>query len=165
MFRWWNGCKDSWRAQSGRPRRTKPRGWCSSERWGAGPSDNLWSEKGLDEARRSRARAGGEEDPTATVPRSAHESEAAFRDSLDLGHNKAKSVSSPVKSMRVLPQESQLHQSGYYLCEGFFLPPPCKTKCSQMLHARMPGRNASVSAEKCHERSKTVPLKLRKPER
>lgn len=46
VCRWWSGCKDSWRAQSGRPRRTKPRDWCSSGRWGAGPSDNLWSEKG-----------------------------------------------------------------------------------------------------------------------
>lgn len=159
MFRWWNGCKDSWRAQSGRPRRTKPRGWCSSERWGAGPSDNLWSEKGLDEARRRRARAGGEEDPTATVPRSAHESKI-LSTSVTI---KPSPSPLPSKSMRVLPQESQLHQSGYYLYGVGFL--VFFSKCSQMLHARMPGRNASVSAEKCHERSKTVPLKLRKPER
>lgn len=46
VCRWWSGCTDSWRAQSGRPRRTKPRDWCSSGRWGAGPSDNLWSENG-----------------------------------------------------------------------------------------------------------------------
>lgn len=46
VCRWWSGCTDSWRALSGRPRRTKPRDWCSSGRWDAGPSDNLWSEKG-----------------------------------------------------------------------------------------------------------------------
>ena len=45
MCRWWTGCRDSWRARSGRPRRTKPRDWCSSGRWDAGPSDNLWSER------------------------------------------------------------------------------------------------------------------------
>lgn len=46
MCRWWSGCTDSWRVQSGRPRRTKPRDWCSFGRWDAGPSDNLCSEKG-----------------------------------------------------------------------------------------------------------------------
>lgn len=45
VYRWWSGCTDSWRAQSGRSRRTKPRDWCSSGRWDAGPSDSLWSER------------------------------------------------------------------------------------------------------------------------
>lgn len=46
VCRWWSGCTDSWRVPSGRPRRTKPRDWCSFGRWDAGPSDNLCSEKG-----------------------------------------------------------------------------------------------------------------------
>lgn len=45
MCRWWSGCTDSWGAPAGRPRRTKPRDWCSSARWDAGPSDNLWSQR------------------------------------------------------------------------------------------------------------------------
>lgn len=60
---WWSGCKDSWRARTGRPRcRTKPRDWCSSGRWDAGPSDNLWSEKdGGEGGETRRAETGGEE--------------------------------------------------------------------------------------------------------
>lgn len=58
VCRWWSGCTDSWRAQSGRPRRTKHRDWCSSGRWGAGPSDNLWSEKGGDKTSRAGDEAG-----------------------------------------------------------------------------------------------------------
>lgn len=49
---WWSGCTGSWRAPSGRPRRTKrPRDWCSSGRWDAGPSDSLWSQSGEEEVR------------------------------------------------------------------------------------------------------------------
>lgn len=66
--RWWSGCTGSWRAPSGRPRRTKrPRDWCSSGRWDAGPSDSLWSQSDEEEevVRRGRAEPGGEQDEGA----------------------------------------------------------------------------------------------------
>lgn len=71
--RWWSGCTGSWRAPSGRPRRTKrPRDWCSSGRWDAGPSDSLCSQSGEEEA--VRRRGDREEGATATGPGSARAS-------------------------------------------------------------------------------------------
>lgn len=123
MCRWWSGCKDSWRAQSGRPRRTKPRGWCSSERWGAGPSDNLWSEEGLDEASADGDGSWGSGgwDPTATVPRSALESKAAFRELLSLPQPQAVTIKpspSPLqsKACEYSPRKAQRINLDYCLC-------------------------------------------------
>lgn len=134
--RWWSGCTGSWRAPSGRPRRTKrPRDWCSSGRWDAGPSDNLWSQSGEEEeeeevvVRRRRGRAGGR-CATATVPCSAAERTAAFRgrlvsppstSELSGSHNRSQSVSSLGRYHENIPQqESQQRTVRDALCLLFF---------------------------------------------
>lgn len=129
MCRWWSGCTDSWMAQSGRPRRTKLRDWCSSGRWDAGPSDNLWSERG--ETR--RAEPGMKRGKVKKLRRSGYGPlfcldikgciQRGFSFSLkllvppffsSLSQNKTQPVFSPVDIITIFPQESQLHQACFF---------------------------------------------------
>ena len=136
MCRWWSGCTDSWRAQSGRLRRTKPRDWCSSGRWDAGPSDNLWSERGRgrDEQRgvrrrRRRRMVGPIRRFGRYRPVFCSRIKGSIQRDLSLRlppflsepHNKTPSVFSPVDSMRIFPPRKKKKIKSFSLSLSLFV--------------------------------------------